>query len=46
MRDLFEQGKANTGLAGEQVDAFAAHVRNHVITIVPEAAAYHPGAIL
>ena len=46
MSDLFEQGKANTGLAGEQVDAFAAHVRNHVATVVPEAAAYHPGAIL
>jgi adenylosuccinate lyase len=42
---LVEQGRANAGDAGEQVDHFAARVS--VLTMAhPDAAAYEPGSIL
>lgn len=46
LAEVFERGKANTGLAGEQVDAFATQVQSLVAAKAPEAANYAPGAIL
>ena len=42
---VFEQGRANSGDAGAQVEAFAARVAA-VAARVPEGASYEPGAIL